>query len=342
MAALDELIAKVLDGVVLDAGEAHRLMSAFMDGELGPVKGAAVITALRIRGETVSEIVGFARAMRERAVRVDAGDDLLDNCGTGGDGTNSFNVSTTATFVVAAGGARVAKHGNRAASSLSGAADVLEALGARIDLPPGAIAACIEETGIGFMFARAHHPAMKHAAPVRSELKVRTVFNLLGPLTNPAGARYHVLGVYDPRLVEPLACVLGELGARRAIVVHGSGLDEATVTGETVYAEWSGERVRAGSFSPREAGVEPAAPETLAGGDPATNAGIAREILGGAGGPRLEMVALNAGLAFYVRGLSETIPAGVEAARRVLSSGAGLARLERFVEATRRLASQAA
>jgi anthranilate phosphoribosyltransferase len=339
---VDELIAKVLDGAALDAIEAHRLMSAFMDGELGPVKGAAVITALRIRGETVPEIVGFARAMRERAVRVDAGDDLLDTCGTGGDGANTFNVSTTATFVAAAGGARVAKHGNRAASSLSGAADVLEALGARIDLTPAAIAACIEETGIGFMFAHAHHPAMRHAAPVRSELKVRTVFNLLGPLTNPAGARYHLLGVYAPHLVEPLARVLGELGARRAIVVHGNGLDEATVTGETVYAEWNGERVRAGSFSPGQVGVDAATPESLAGGDPVTNAGIAREILGGAAGPKLEIVALNGGLALYVRGLAETIPAGVEAARRVLSNGAGLAQLERFVQATRRLASQAA
>jgi len=339
---VDELLAKVLDGAALDAIEAHRLMSAFMDGELGPVKGAAVITALRVRGETVPEIVGFARAMRERAVRVDAGDDLLDTCGTGGDGANTFNVSTTASFVAAAGGARVAKHGNRAASSLSGAADVLEALGARIDLPPAAIAACIEEIGIGFMFARAHHPAMRHAAPVRTELKVRTVFNLLGPLTNPAGARYHLLGVYAPHLVEPVARVLGELGARRAIVVHGNGLDEATVTGETVYAEWNGERVRPGSFSPGEVGVDPATPESLAGGDPATNAGIAREILGGAAGPKLEMVALNAGLALYVRGLAETIPAGVEVARRVLSNGAGLARLEKFVQATRRLASQAA
>ncbi len=332
-------LAKALNAEPLTQEEAYRLMHRVMRGELTPAQLAGVLVALRTRGETVDEIAGFARAMREHALRIQVAGPLMDVVGTGGDGRGTFNISTTTAFVVAAAGVRVAKHGNRAASSRSGSADVLEALGVRIDLPPEQVARAIEEVGVGFLFARSHHPAMRHVAPVRAELRVRTVFNLLGPLTNPAGATHFLLGVFASEWLEPMARALGDLGARRALVVHGEGTDEL-VLGSNRVTELREGRVRSYTLTPEAVGLEPAPLQALAGGSAEENARITRRILGGEeAGPRADVVALNAGAALYVAGRAKSVAEGVGQAREILRSGAALEVLERLVAFSQRVRS---
>ncbi len=319
--------------------EAEAFMGRIMDGELSPIRTAAFLSALRVRGETVPEIVGFARAMRDRATRVTVKSPsgvLVDTCGTGGDGAHTFNISTTAAFVVAAAGVSVAKHGNRAASSKTGSADVLEALGVNLEISPERVAEAVRSVGIGFMFARAHHPAMRHVAPVRAELGIRTVFNILGPLTNPAGATHQVIGVYDPGLTRTLAQVLHGLGSRGALVVHGAGMDELTVAGVSHVAELRDGTVREYTVQPEALGLSRHEPSSLAGGDPAQNAAIARATLGGTGtSAQRDVVALNAGAALYAADAAPSLEAGVRLALEVIESGAGLEKLEAYARFTR-------
>ena len=319
--------------------EAEAFMGRIMDGELSPIRTAAFLSALRVRGETVPEIVGFARAMRDRATRVTVSSPsgvLVDTCGTGGDGAHTFNISTTAAFVVAAAGISVAKHGNRAASSKTGSADVLEALGVNLEISPERVAEAVRSIGIGFMFARAHHPAMRHVAPVRAELGIRTVFNILGPLTNPAGATHQVIGVYDPALTRTLAEVLHGLGSRGALVVHGAGMDELTVTGASNIAELRDGSVREYTVEPEALGLSRHEPSGLAGGDPAQNAAITRAALGGKGtSAQRDVVALNAGAALYAANAAPSLESSVRLALEIIQSGAGLEKLEAYARFTR-------
>jgi len=316
--------------------EAHAAMMQVMSGEASPAQIAGFLIALRMKGETVEEITGCARAMRAHVTpAVPRHDTLVDTAGTGGDGAHTFNISTSAALVAAAGGAYVAKHGNRAVSSRSGSADVLEALGVRIDLAPADVADCIDEVGFGFMFAQAHHPAMRHAGPVRRELGVRTVFNLLGPLTNPAGARRQVVGVYAPDLVEPIARALAGLGCEHALVAHGAGgLDELTPTGENLVAEVRDGQVTTSSVDPREFGAGPGTPEDLGGGDARDNAAIIRTVFDGEAGPRRDAVILNGGAALYVAGVADSLEAGVYAARDAIDDGRAAATLDRLIAFT--------
>ncbi|WP_287409408.1 anthranilate phosphoribosyltransferase [Oceanithermus sp.] len=326
---------KVLDGKTLTQDEARALMGRMMAGELSPVQTAALLAALKVRGETPDEIAGFAHAMREAARPVQVKGALVDVVGTGGDGAGTFNISTTVAFVLAAAGLRVAKHGNRAASSKSGSADLLEALGVNIELEPERVARVIEEVGIGFLFARTHHPAMRHVAPVRAELKTRTVFNVLGPLTNPARARYFLLGVYGPELLEPMAYALAELGVEGAWVVHSRGTDELTL-GENEVVELKNGRTRRFTFRAADYGLEEAPLEALAGGLPEENAALTRRILGGEEtGPKRDVVALNAAAALVAAGRAAALEEGLEQAGKVLDSGTALEVLERLVAATR-------
>ena len=330
------LLAALIAGQDLDRDQAHGLMRAIMAGVVPPARLAGLLVALRAKGETVDEIAGFAGAMREGAVAIrPAAPALLDTCGTGGDGTGTFNISTATALVCAAMGIRVAKHGNRAVSSKCGSADVLEALGVNLDVPPERVAALVDEVGIGFMFAPHLHPAMKHAMPARLELGVRTVFNVLGPLTNPAGADRQLLGVFDPDLCEPLANVLGALGSSRAFVVHGhGGLDEVSLLGPTTVASLEEGAVTTSTFEPGQAGLTVCTPEDLAGGDPEFNAAIIREILGGEEGPRTDAVLLNAGFAAVLAELADDPAGGVQAARNALAQGLGTDLLDRFVAAS--------
>ncbi len=328
-------LQKVLNGEVLTQEEAHALMERMMAGELSQVQTAAALAALKVRGERPQEIAGFARAMRAaaRPVRVDG--ELMDVVGTGGDGAGTFNISTTTAFVLAAAGIKVAKHGNRAASSKSGSADVLEALGVNIELEPEQVAAIIEEVGIGFLYARTHHPAMRHVAPVRAELKTRTVFNVLGPLTNPARASYFLLGVYAPELLEPMAYALRELGVRGAWVVHSRGTDELTL-GENEVVELKEGRTRRFGFRAGDYGLAEAPLEALAGGDPAENAELTRRILSGAErGPKRDVVALNAAAGLVAAGRAGSLEEGLEQAAGILDRGQAAGVLERLAAASR-------
>jgi anthranilate phosphoribosyltransferase len=304
-----------------------------MAGEVPTARLAGILTALRIKGETVDEITGFAAAMRENAVRVDVGrDDLIDTCGTGGDGTGTINISTATALLAAAMGIPVAKHGNRAVSSRSGSADVLEALGVKIDLSPEEAATAINDVGIGFLFAPKLHPAMKHAMPARRELGVRTVFNVLGPLTNPAGAQRQLMGVYDPALCEPICRVLAELGSERAFVVHGAGgLDEVSPVGETRVASLAEGKVTVFTFAPDEAGITPCSLSDLAGGTPEENAESIRAIFAGENSPRSDAVLLNTGFAAVVAGRAENVRDGVEAARATIADGSAVRLLATLV-----------
>jgi anthranilate phosphoribosyltransferase len=334
---LKELLAQASSGEHLTAAQAAAAMEQMVSGEASPVLTAALLTALKLKGETADEITGFARVMRERAVRLQPRcERLVDTCGTGGGSVPTFNISTTAAFVVAGAGVSVAKHGNRAMTSACGSADVLEALGVRIDLPPGRVCGCIEEVGIGFMFAQAHHPAMRHVAPVRRELPFRTVFNCLGPLTNPAGAAAQVIGVYEPRLVPLLAAALRNLGCRRALVVHGTdGLDELSTLGTTAVAEVRGGSVVQYQVEPEDVGLPEVAAEAVAPGrDAAENAAMLRAVLRGEPGPRREIVLLNAAGALLAAGAADDLAAGVALAARSIDSGAAQARLEALVQAT--------
>lgn len=319
----------------LSSQETGEVLAEIMHGEASETQIAAFLIALRTKGETVDELEGLARTMRKLAARVLVErDDLLDTAGTGG-GRRTFNVSTTAAIVAAGAGCAVAKHGNRSATSSSGSADLLEALGARIDLAPEAVARCIEEAGFGFMFAPAHHQATRFVVPVRRELGVRTVFNLLGPLTNPAGATRQLIGVADASFIEKIAGALARLGVKRALVVAGEdGLDEVSTSAATSVVEVNGEELRRYTLTPQEVGVEWADPSdsSLRGGSPDENASAARAVLAGERGARADLVSINAGAAIYAAGVADSIASGVEAARAAVASGAAIAALERYLE----------
>jgi anthranilate phosphoribosyltransferase len=330
-----EVIARLVDGRSLTEAEAAAVMEEIMSGEATPAQFGAFVTALRLKGETVDEIAGMARVMREKARRVHVEGVLLDTCGTGGDARGTFNVSTAAAFVAAGAGARVAKHGNRAMTSRCGSADVLEALGARIDLSPEQVKACLEETGVGFMFAPSFHPAMKFAAGPRREIGVRTVFNILGPLTNPAGAACQVLGVADPSLAETMAQVLARLGSRRALVVHGrDGLDEMSISGPTLVCELVEGCVRQYEVTPQEVGLALSEAASVAGGTPEENAAALREVLAGRTGPRRDIVLLNAAAGLVALERAAALAEGVALAAEAIDGGAARERLERFVAVT--------
>lgn len=326
---LQEYLHKVVSGYSLTEAEAEAAMGIIMSGEATPAQIAAFLTALRLKGETVEEITGFARTMRRLAEPLNSRHRVLvDTCGTGGDGRHTFNISTAAAFVVAGAGIPVAKHGNRSVSSRAGSADVLEALGVRVDLPPSAVAACLERVGIAFLFAPAFHKAMRHAAAPRREIGIRTVFNLLGPLTNPAGAPYQLVGVYAPELTETMATVLGRLGCRRAFVVHGSdGLDEVTITGPTKVTRLENGSVETFIFYPEEVGIKSAKLQDLSGGTAADNAGIIKEVLEGRPGPAREVVLLNAAFALLAAGVVASVQEGMKMAAESIDSGAASGKL---------------
>jgi anthranilate phosphoribosyltransferase len=330
---IQEGLARILDGHDLSKQDARAVMNQIMRGEATPAQIGGFLVALRLKGETAEEIAGCAEAMRAHVLAVHPKrDDLVDTAGTGGDGAGTFNISTAAALVAAAAGAAVAKHGNRAVSSASGSADVLEALGFELELPAERIERSIDELGFGFLFAPSHHPAMRHAAPVRRELAARTVFNVLGPLTNPAGARAQVVGVYAPELVPTIATVLARLGARRAFVVHGAGgIDELSPAGPNLVCEVSGGKVRRREIDPRDFGVPRCKPKDLAGGSPAENAATIRDIFAGATGPKREAVLLNAGGAIAAGGHARDLKEGYAAAREALESGAAGERLEALI-----------
>ncbi|OPZ86141.1 MAG: Anthranilate phosphoribosyltransferase [bacterium ADurb.Bin429] len=319
--SVTEALQQVVRGESLTTDAAIAAMTTIMEGEATPAQVAALLTALRMKGETVEEIAGFARVMREKSVRLlPTRTPLVDTCGTGGDKLKTFNISTAAAFVVAGAGVGVAKHGNRSVTSKSGSADVLEELGVTLAIPPAAVEACIDRIGVGFLFAPNFHPAMKFAAPVRREIGIRTVFNILGPLTNPAGAPHQVIGVYDAALTEPLARVLGLLGARRAFVVHGLiGLDEWSTAGATQVSELRDGQVITRVYTPAEFGLEEANPDDLLGGNPAENAELIWALFRGQDGPKRDIVLLNAAAA-------------------LVAGGAAMAKLQALREMTRELA----
>lgn len=340
-----EAIRKAVEGKDLTRDEAFAVMDSIMSGQATDAQIAAFLTALRMKGETVEELVGFARVMREKVSlvktrhRVQAslsGTDremLVDTCGTGGDATGTFNVSTATAFVVAGAGIPVAKHGNRSVSSLCGSADVVEALGVRLDLPPERVGKCVDEVGIGFCYAPLLHKAMKYVMLARKEIRIRTVFNILGPLTNPARASAQVIGVYDGRLTEVMAQVLKELGTVRAFVVHGEdGLDEISNTCESRISEVRSNEVRTYTVRPEDFGLDRARMADLQGGSVADNAEIIRRILKGERGPKRDIVVLNAGAAIAAGGKAENIAAGIAMAQHSIDSGAALDRLSRLVE----------
>lgn len=334
---IKDALARLLDGHDLERDEARRVMGSIMEGEATPAQIGGFLVALRLKGETADEIAGCAEAMREHVLPVrPRRDDLVDTAGTGGDGARTFNISTAAALVAAAAGAGVAKHGNRAVSSSSGSADVLEALGFSLELPPERIERSIDELGFGFLFAPTHHPAMRHAAPVRRELAARTVFNVLGPLTNPAGARAAIVGVYAPELVPTIADVLLRLGATRAFVVHGAGgVDELSPTGPNLVCEVADGEVRRREIDPLELGVPRCAPEELRGGDPAENAKTIRDIFSGANGGRRDAVLLNAAGALAAAGRAKDLREGLGLAREALDSGLAGNRLEELIAFSR-------
>ena len=334
-----DAIKRIVDGRSLDRDEMHEVFGQVMDGRTSDVQKSALLIALRMKGETPEEITGAALAMRECVTPLDLGEDLretlVDTCGTGGDGRGTFNISTIAALVVAGAGANVAKHGNRAVSSSCGSADLLGALGVNLDLDAARMSVVLRRAGIAFLFAPKLHPAMSAVAPVRRELGVRTIFNILGPLTNPAFARRQVLGVYAERLVETVARVLAALGAVHALVVHSrDGLDEISVSAPTLVCEVRGGEIRTYEVTPQELGVQPHAIEAVAGGDIQENAAIARAVLGNAGGPRHDIVIANAGAALYVAGAADTIREGVMLANDSIASGRAKQKLEQLIAET--------
>ncbi len=337
--AIEWAIAEVINGRDLTFEQAESAMNSIMDGEATPAQIGSYLTALRMKGETVDEIAGSAKSMREHVVSVPVSASmydglLVDTCGTGGDGKHTFNISTTAAFVVAGHGLKVAKHGNRAASSQSGSADVLMALGGNLDLEPQQVAECIDEVGIGFLYAINHHPAMRYAIGPRREIGQRTIFNVLGPLTNPAGATQQLIGVYDPDLTEPLAHVLGALGSRAAYVVHGAdGLDELSVTGINQVSHLRDGEVETYTLDPADFGISPGSLDDLAGGSPEENAQITLDILSGKDkGPRRDIVLLNAGAVLSLDEMD--LKEGLAAAAEAVDSGAALKTLNDWVKKT--------
>jgi len=340
---IKDVIRTVVEGRELSRSEATVAMDAIMTGQVTGAQIGALVTGLRMKGETIPEIAGFAQAMRDHSLKVDVDAvdrPLLDTCGTGGDHSNTFNISTTATFAIAAAGVRIAKHGNRAASSLCGSADLLEALGVRIELTPGEVAACIEDVGIGFMFAPAFHPAMRFVGPARREIGIRTVFNIVAPLTNPAGARHQLIGVGVPGIARNLAEVLCTLGSERAVLVHsGEGLDEIGIAGTSRITEWdrSAGAIREYDTSPADFGFETGQPESLVGGDVQLNTDITRAILAGEQGPRRTVTLMNAGAGIYAASGAPTLAEGVRMAADAIDSGAARTCMERLVNYTQRL-----
>jgi len=326
------LLAKVATGAALTLEESAQAFDRMMSGEATPSQMGALLMGLRVRGETVDEITGAVRTMRAKMLAVDAPRDAVDVVGTGGDASGSYNISTCAAFIVAGAGVPVAKHGNRALSSRSGAADVLGALGVRIDLAPDAIARCIREAGIGFMFAPNHHPAMKHVGPTRVEMGTRTIFNLLGPLSNPAGVRRQMVGVFSRQWVEPIAQVLKNLGSERAIVVHGSdGLDEITTAGTTTVASLEHGTVRTFEIAPEDVGLAKVDPSALRGGAAQENAAALHGVLKGEKGPYRDVAVFNAAAALMVAGRAAELGDGVRLAQRSIDSGEAEGRLDRLL-----------
>jgi anthranilate phosphoribosyltransferase len=331
---IKEAIAKVVRAENLEETEMMGVMESIMGGEATPAQIASFLTALRIKGETVDEITGAARIMRRKATQIDARSSIIvDTCGTGGDGRGTFNVSTTVAFVVAGAGLTVAKHGNRAVSSSCGSADVLEALGVNVEAKPEIVEECVQQIGLGFLFAPKLHGAMKFAVGPRREIGIRTLFNMLGPLTNPAAATSQLIGVYAAELTEMFAGVLRNLGTRRAFVVHGSdGLDEATVTGETRVSDLHRGLINTYNLNPADYFGELYSPEDLAGGTPATNARITRDILMGKDGPKRKIVLLNSALAIMAGDKGGDIREGIAVAEKSIGSGAALGKLRDLIE----------
>ncbi len=333
---MKEALATLLRGEDLESSVVEATVGRIMDGEASPVQIAAFLSLLASKGETVAELVAVVRAVRARAVHLDVDGPLLDTCGTGGDGQGTFNISTATAFVAAAAGAVVAKHGNRAASGRVGAADVLEALGARIDIPAQASRRALREIGIAFLFAPIYHPAFKHVGPVRKELGFRTVFNMVGPLCNPAGATHQLLGLFAREWMRPVAEALRELGSVRALIVHGSdGSDEITTLGPTHAVELRDGEIGEFSIDPEALGVPKGDQEAIAGSDAEGNAELIRSILSGDGGAAADIVAINAAGAIYVAGLASTLKEGVESARSLMRSGAASSKLDEFVAFTK-------
>ncbi|MGX9119423.1 MAG: anthranilate phosphoribosyltransferase [Mesorhizobium sp.] len=332
MSALKTHIAKVATGNSLSFEEAREAFDIIMSGDATPGQIGGFLMALRVRGETVSEISGAVATMRAKMLRVDAPAGAIDIVGTGGDNSHSVNISTASAFVIAACGVPVAKHGNRGLSSQTGAADVLTALGVKIDIPPETIGRCIHDTGVGFMFAPAHHPAMKHVGPIRVELGTRTIFNLLGPLSNPASVSRQMVGVFLPEWIMPVAETLKALGADHAWVAHGDGYDEITTTGETQVAELVGGEIRSFSLTPEAVGLKRHTKDELRGGDAAYNAQALRDMLGGAAGAFRDTVLMNAGAGLVVAGKATTLADGMATAAQAIDSGRSLKVLDRLVE----------
>jgi anthranilate phosphoribosyltransferase len=334
---LKSIIGKVATGATLSRDEAASAFDSMMSGEATPSQMGGLLMALRVRGETVDEITGAVSAMRSKMLRVTAPKDAVDIVGTGGDGSGSVNVSTCASFIVAGAGVPVAKHGNRALSSRSGAADVLASLGVKIDLTPEQVGQCVKEVGIGFMFAPSHHPAMKNVGPTRVELATRTIFNLLGPLSNPAGVKRQMVGVFSRQWVLPLAQVLKNLGAEQVWVVHGSdGLDEITLTGPTFVAALEKGDIRSFEVTPEEAGLAPVSGEALKGGDADANAVSLQSVLDGRPSAYRDVALLNTAAALIVSGRAKTLREGVAIGAQSLDSGAAAARLEHLIAVSNR------
>jgi anthranilate phosphoribosyltransferase len=331
---LKPLLAQVATGRPLSESEAEAAFELIMSGNATPSQIGALLMALRVRGETVDEITGAARIMRAKALAIDAPPGTIDTVGTGGDGSGSFNISTASALVVAGCGVPVAKHGNRAFSSKSGAADVLTALGVNIDCDMAIVRRCLWEIGICFLMAPRHHSATRHVAPTRVELGTRTIFNLLGPLSNPAGTRRQLVGVFASEWVVPMAEVLGRLGAEQAWVVHGSGMDELTTAGTTTVAEFKDGKVIEFEVKPEDAGVKPATLDQLKGGEPAHNAALMRDLLGGAHGPLRDIVLLNSAAALIVAGRTDNLRAGAKKAAQAIDSGVARQVLEKLIAAT--------
>ena len=333
---LRPLLAQVASGRALSESEAEAAFDIIMNGDATPSQMGAFLMALRVRGETVDEITGAARIMRAKALAIEAPPGTIDTCGTGGDGSGTFNVSTASALVAAGCGVSVAKHGNRALSSKSGSADVLTALGVNIDADMTVVRRCLWEVGIGFLMAPRHHSAMRHVAPTRVELATRTIFNLLGPMSNPAGAKRQLVGVFAPEWVVPMAEVLGRLGAERAWVVHGAGIDELTTAGVSTVAEFKDGRVTSFEVAPEDAGLARVPRDALRGGEPAHNAAQMRELLGGATGPLRDIVLLNSAAALFVAGRAADLREGVRMAAEALDGGAAKRALDRLVAETNR------
>ena len=332
--AFKPILLKLADGRALTTDEARTFFAACLRGEPTPAQMAAAVTALRLRGETVEEIAAFATEMRAAALKLDLPYEVIDTCGTGGSGLHTFNIPTASALVLAGAGLKVAKHGNRAVSSKSGSSDVLAALGVNLAASPAQQRRALDEAGIAFLFAPAHHSAMKHVAPVRADIGFRTVFNLLGPLSNPANAKRQVMGVYDPRLLEPLAEVLGRLGASRAWTVHGQGLDELTTTGPTEIAEWRDGAVRRFTITAADAGLPEATMDDLMGGDGPHNALALNALLDGAAGPYRDIVLLNAAAALVVSDRADDLAHGAALAAAAIDEGRARAALDAMVRIT--------